>query len=76
MSSVFSKKPLMFLQITHISEGYFTCIRGPVTAKLLCPIVFFDTVTLRSVVSHANRKARVHTYQFVLASFCGYFNRL
>ena len=31
---------------------------APVTAKLFCPTVFFDIVTL-SVVSDADRKARV-----------------
>ena len=47
----------MFVQIAHFDRLFH--IRGPVTAALLCPIVFFDIVTLRSVVSHAAGKARV-----------------
>ena len=42
---------------THFGRLFHN--RGPVTAKLLCPIVFNDIVTLRRVVSRADRKARV-----------------
>ena len=43
----------------RIHFGRLFHIRGPVTATFLCPVVFFDIVTLRSVVSHADRKTRV-----------------
>ena len=43
----------------HTYLGRLFHIRGPLTAKLLCPIVFFDIVTLRSVVLHADHKTRV-----------------
>ena len=54
----FNKKAINALaDRTHFGRLFH--IHWPVTAKLLCPIVFFDIVTLKSVMSHADRKARV-----------------
>ena len=53
----FFEKPLMFLQIAHISAGYSTFVG---LSLQNCSVQSFSlTLSLRSVVSHADIKARV-----------------
>ena len=55
---IFFRKAINVLaDCTHFGKLFH--IRGPVTAKLLCPIFFFHIVTFRSVVSRADIVKRV-----------------